>query len=756
MNRRRISSRLRIQFLALLMLAGMGSLGLRLWWIQVAHGTEWTAQLRGSSQATVRIPSVRGEIKDHNGVTMVQNRGSYEVDFYLPEMVKGYRDRFGSPPLTEYRAIINGMPKDQKEPDIIKIVNNGIIPRLNDLDLARDYNAARLQRHYRNDTEVPFSYVKDIDFPTLAKFSEHDVGLPGVDIAIKPVRSYIYGALAAHLLGYVGMPDDIDKDEARKFTFYQEDVEGKSNIEKTIDEYLRGRPGVRYLRRNAKGVIDGILHEDPPQQGANVYLTIDARIQAITEEALRAVARAGAVVVDPNNGNVLAMASVPSFDPNTFIPSIKAKDWKALQKDETDPLVNRAISALPPGSTFKLIIALAGLRGTKNLAGAKYNCGGGVSYGDHFFRCWVAEKHYTHGTLGLADAIKVSCDSFFYQYGNAAGIQSIDHIGKILGIGEESGLQLSGEQSGNMPGPEWMQIHHPQERWSQAQTANVSIGQGYTLVSPLQLAMAYAAIANGGACYYPRLVDRALNQDGSPVLDENGKTVVPPPHVRSDLRDELSRADIDLVRKGLWKVVNEDGGTGGRARLKDVQVAGKTGTAQATDRGREENVAWFVCFAPFDHPKYVVAVMVQGASGHGGEVAGPIATRILERALAQDEGKFDMQVAWLAPAHKANPLQLIKAVTFHDTGGNLGGDDEETADQSQTATAQMASSDAAPDVEPEADSQGKVRRRTTASGARAIAVATPAPRNFFERLFGIRRQPAAAPTPTPSRRRGPR
>ena len=135
---------------------------------------------------------------------------------------------------------------------------------------------------------------------------------------------------------------------------------------------------------------------------------------------------------------------------------------------------------------------------------------GGVSYGDHFFRCWVAEKHYTHGTIGLADAIKVSCDSFFYQYGNAAGIQSIDAVGKMLGIGEESGLHLSGEQTGNMPGPEWMQIHHPRERWSSAQTANVSIGQGYTLVSPLQLAMAYAAAANGGTCYYPRLIDKVL------------------------------------------------------------------------------------------------------------------------------------------------------------------------------------------------------------------------------------------------------
>jgi penicillin-binding protein 2 len=745
MNRRPLSPRLRIQFLGVLMLLGMGALGLRLWWIQVAHGAEWTAHIRGSSQATVRIPSVRGEIRDRNGLTLVQNRASYEVDFYLPEMVKGYRERFGSPPLSEHRAIINGMPKDMKEPDIIRIVNDGVVPRLNDLDLARDYNAGQLQRHYRNETEVPYSYIKDIDFPTMAKFSEHDVGLPGVDIAIKPVRSYVYGALAAHLLGYVGPPDDTNKEEARKYTFYQGDVEGKSNVEKAMDDYLRGQPGVRYLRRNAKGVIDGVLREDPPKQGANVLLTIDARIQAIADEALRAVSRAGAVVVDPNNGNILAMASVPSFDPNAFIPSIKAKDWQALRKDEGDPLVNRAMSALPPGSTFKLITSFAGLR--KNLANAKYNCGGGVSYGDHFFRCWVAEKHYTHGTIGLADAIKVSCDSFFYQYGNAAGIQSIDAVGKMLGIGEESGLQLSGEQTGNMPGPEWMQIHHPQERWSSAQTANVSIGQGYTLVSPLQLAMAYATAANGGTCYYPRLVDKVLNQDGSPVLDEHGKPAVSQtPRVRSDLRREVSPQDIDLVRKGLWKVVNEDGGTGGRARLKDVVVAGKTGTAQATDRGHEENVAWFTCFAPFDHPKYVVAVMVQGASGHGGEVAGPIATRILERALAQDEGKFDMQVAWLAPAHRANPLQLIKAVSY--AGGNLGSEDEEGADTSQSADVQMASDNASPDVEPEADAQGKVAKRARA--ARAVPVAQPQRQpNFFERLFGARRQPAPQPAPAP-------
>ena len=754
MNRRRLHSRLRIQFLGLLMLMAMCALGLKLWWIQVAHGAEWTAQLRGSSQATVRIPSVRGEIKDRNGLTLVQNRASYEVDFYLPEMVKGYRERFGPPPLTEYRAIISGMPKDQKEPDIIKIVNDGVIPRLNDLDLARDYNASKLQRHYRNDIEVPFSYIKDIDFPTMAKFSEHDVGLPGVDIAIKPVRSYVYGALAAHVLGYVGAPDDIDKEDAKKFTFYQGDMEGKSNVEKAVDEYLRGKPGVRYLRRNAKGAIDGVLREDPPKQGANVYLTIDARIQAIAEEALRAVGRGAAVVVDPNNGDILAMASVPSFDPNTFVPSIKAKDWEVLQKDESNPLVNRAVSAFPPGSTFKLITSLAGLR--RGLAKTKFTCYGGVSYGDHYFQCWGSGKGYTHGTLTLADAIKVSCNAFFYQYGNAAGIDSINRVGDLLGLGKPSGLNLTGEQAGVLPGPDWMRIHYPQERWSQAYTANVSIGQGYDLCTPLQMAMAYSTIANRGTSYYPRLVKKVLNQDGTPVLDENGKIAVPEePKVHADFRSEISPEDMELERRGFWKVVNESGGTGGRAHLSNVQVAGKTGTAQAKYHGREDTIAWFVCWAPFDQPKYTVAVMVQGGE-HGGSVAGPVASRIMERSLALDEGKFDMQVAWLAPARKANPFQMLKDVGYRDSALSLGGEDEENANASQTADAQMAGAGAAPDVEPEADSQGQVRRRGAVPVARAVPAATPRPRNFFQRLFGPRRQPTPPPQPPPTRRRGAR
>jgi penicillin-binding protein 2 len=746
MNQKRFSARWRLQFLALIFLVGLAALIGRLWFVQVAHGPEWTAKIRNSSEATVRIPSVRGEIRDRNGTTLVQNRASYEVDFYLPEMVKGYRERVGPPPLTEYRTTINGMPKDLKEPDIVKIVNTGIVPRLDDLDLARDYNSLQLQRHYRTNTEVPYSYLKDIDFETMAKFSEHDVGLPGVDITIKPVRSYVYGALASHLLGYVGPPDDTNKEEAKKFTFYQADVEGKSNVEKAMDEYLKGKPGVRYMRRNAKGQIDGVLREVPPTAGANVNLTIDARIQMIAEEALRAVGRGAAVVIDPNNGNILAMASVPSFDPNAFIPSIKAKDWEALRKDEANPMVNRAVSAFPPGSTFKLVTTLAGLR--KGLATKTFNCGGGISYGDHFFHCWIGEKGGNHGTLGVSDAIKVSCNSFFYQFGNAAGIDAIDETGDSLGLGKTSGIEITTESPGVLPGPDWMRIHYPRERWSQAYTANVSIGQGYDLVTPLQLAMVYATVANGGMSYYPKLVQSVTSMvDGKPILNEKGEPVVnPAPRIHHDLRFDFPAQQIQLARRGLWKVVNEDGGTGGRARLSGVQVAGKTGTAQAMTEGKKDTIAWFVCFAPYDNPKYTIAVMVQGGE-HGGSVAAPIATRILERTLAMDQGTFQQQVAWIAPARKSNPFQMIPAVEFKDSGPKLVASDEENLDGSSNSD--MANSTADPSVEPEADAAGKVKK-----APRPVVVATPPPRklSFFERLFGVRPKPAPAPTPPPKQR----
>jgi len=288
----------------------------------------------------------------------------------------------------------------------------------------------------------------------------------------------------------------------------------------------------------------------------------------------------------------------------------------------------------------------------------------------------------------------------------------------------------------------------------------VPIGQGYDLVTPLQLAMVYATVANGGISYYPRLVQNVVGQDGRPLLNEQGKPVLSTgPKVRDDLRNDFTPDQIELVRRGLWKVVNEDGGTGGKARLSGIQVAGKTGTAQAMTGGKKDTIAWFACFAPYDNPRYTIAVMVQGGE-HGGSVAAPVATRILQRTLAMEEGNFTQQVAWLAPARKANPFQMIAAVDYKDAGPNVGGTDEENPDASQNAeNAQMAPTGADPDVEPEADARGKIPQRPVRVARAVPVVQAPPPRkpNFFERLFGVKRPPPQ-PTPPPRsvRRPGPR
>jgi penicillin-binding protein 2 len=552
-----------------------------------------------------------------------------------------------------------------------------------------------------------------------------------------------------------------------KYSFYQPDVEGKSQIEQSMDKYLRGEPGTRILQRSVKGVIESEVRMDPPKPGNNVILTLDARIQYIAEQALRhpQLGRAAAVVVDPNNGDILAMASVPSFDTNIFIPSITEEDWKQLHDDEAVPLVSRAVSGFPPGSTFKIITALGGLR-TKH-GGDHYNCPGGITYGDHYFKCWIAEKHGQHGELGLADALKVSCDCFFYQYGNAAGIDSIGKIGKILGIGEHYDIGLGDEKDGVMPGPDWMKNKYPQLKWTSAHTANVSIGQGYVLASPLQMAMSYAAVANGGIAYEPRLVRTVVAPGTKPLLDEKGNATWTPlvedgqpvwpdqPKIRGDLRTEVSPEQIEIVRHGLWEVVNQDGGPGGsgtgkKARLKGITVAGKTGSAQATDRGKKDTIAWFCCFAPYDHPRYAICTMVQGGH-HGGSVAAPIAAHILEQALAMDQGNLKVEVASLAPARKKNPFEGIETLADYKGGAVTLNPEEESADAHDPSDAKvdMKSGDARPDIRAAADARGKVAQKPPKPQATAAAD----PRNFFQRLFGVKPAPPRAVPVAPARPR---
>jgi penicillin-binding protein 2 len=764
MARRQARVELRIHFLGLLIASALALLVARLWWLQVARGSFYAAKIGNSSEVTVRIPSVRGEIRDRNGLPLVQNRASYEIDFYLPEMVRDFRARTNEPPpMITYRGTEHGMPKDKREADIVRIVNQEVVPRLAELDLAKSYNAKRLAMHYRNNFEVPFTYIEDIDFETLAKFSEHDVGLGGVKIDVRPVRQYLYGALAAHLLGYVGMPNEPDREEVKKFDFYQPDIEGKSQVEQAMDSYLKGTPGVRVMQRNIKGKITGELRTEPPKPGNNVYLTIDARIQFIAERALRAVGRGAAVVVDPNTGDILAMASVPSYDPNVFIPSISLKDWKAINDDDTDPLTNRAIGSYAPGSTYKTVTGLAGLR--KGLTqSSRFTCSGGVTYGNKFMACWVLQRHMApHGTIDLTDALKYSCNAFFYQWGNAAGIQQIDAVGDALGLGQKTNVPLTGEDGGILPGPEWLRLNNPNERWSNGQTANVSIGQGAVQASPLQMAMVTATIANRGISYQPRLIDRVLDANGNPVTATEGKPpIVPPATVRADLHEAgISNEQIEMIRRGMWKVVNEPGGTGKRAQVKNVEVAGKTGTAQFWRGGVQDNHTWFICFAPYDKPKYAIAVFVQGAKSGGG-VSAPIAQKILDESLALDRG-YDPGLVKLEPAKGS--FAFIEQVNYESAvPENMGAPapaanaDQETAEHTEMPpkppgdSVKKSQVGVTPDIRPEADDQGRIIPR-------AKPVRRERRPNVFQKFFRSKeKEPArtAKPTPTPQKKRGPR
>jgi penicillin-binding protein 2 len=710
------SDKFRIAVLASIVLAAMLLLTGKLWYVQVARGEEYTARIRNSSQVSVRLPAVRGEILDRHGIPLARNRASLAVEFYLPEMVRDYRTRYGKVPMRNYRTTVRGMMTEKSEPDIVKIINEAVMPRLTQLGLARDYNANQLRLHFRNDTEVPYTYIEELDFETMARFAEHDVGLTGVNITTRPVRRYVYGALGSHLLGYVGTPSEIDKEEARRFNFYQPDTEGKAQIELALDTDLKGTAGARIMQRNAKGQIDGEIGRQAPIAGNSVQLTIDARIQYIAEKALRAVGRAAAVVTDPRTGDILAMASVPSYDPNSFIPAISSAGWAELTGDATDPLINRALSAYAPGSTYKIPIALAGLRA--GLDERRLNCSGGVRYGDKLMACWIASKNGAHGTLDLQSAIRVSCNAFFYQYGNAAGIDQIVAVGHLLGLGEKSGLPLSAEAPGILPGPDWMRVNRPRERWSSGQTANVAIGQGYVLASPLQIAMLTATVANGGTSYFPRLVDKIVAADGSVVRQE-------PVKVRANLHEQgLTMEQIEKVRRGMWDVVNRGGGTAPGARITGYEVAGKTGTAQFWRGGIKDNHTWFIAFAPYDEPRYAVSVIVQGAQSGGG-VAAPIASKILSDVFKMEEGT-KVDITSLDPAKGS--FQFVSSVDFGRPVPAALAD----APPGEFAASEGAPATAPPTVRPAADVEGSVEQKKP---------------NIFQRIFGAGKKKEKKPSP---------
>jgi len=618
--------RFRLYFVAVLVMAGFALLAYRLYHIQVTEYANWAARVPGSKFESVRIPGIRGEIRDRNGLALVDSTPTYELQFDLREIVSSYlKSHKKLPEYTWERFDSYGQKEIKTETDIIAVVEATVFPGLQDQGLLADYSTSAMRVHYRSTRGVvPFTFRRDLSFKEFARFAENNIGIPGVTVTRAGRRRYLYDSLACHILGYMNLadPDQVPAERKQGFNYYVGDDYGVMGVEKTMDHYLQGKPGKLILERDEKNKFVGEVSRTDPEPGSDVYLTIDARIQMVVEQSLRKVGRGAAVVIDPRNGDVLAIASVPSFNPNVFIPEVRIDDWKRYTEDPTSPMFSRAINPYSPGSTGKIPVALAGcLSGSCDRS---FTCGGGAQYGNKFMKCWSSG----HGTLDLSSAIKVSCNGFFYRYANHTGIRNIQTMTSLLGLGRTTGIEVTGENPGNIPNPEWLRMQGL--LWSDAFTALVSIGQGATEASPLQMASVTASVASGGKVYQPRLVRKVVDKDSTVVKDDK-------PILRHDLTLEgLKPEHIELVKHGMWRVVNEAGGTAGRAKSDLTTLSGKTGTAQTANPQQPTN-AWFIAFAPYDNPELAICVFVENGNSGGG-AASPIAKNIVDNVMAMQKG----------------------------------------------------------------------------------------------------------------------
>ena len=675
------SHRFRLYLLALFILGGFGVLIYRLWGLQINRQDEFIAKLPETDKALQRIPGPRGRIFDRNGIPLADNKANLEIGLNLAEVERYWNEENNKKPKEERQELPKFSWAAARDPDtdIVRILNQTIFPRLDALSLyvqPTEKMIDDIRIWYReNRGIIPYPYQKALDranpedYRRFAAYAEYANELPGITLRDRSTRIYPLHALAAHVLGYVKAAgrERPPGDEAKQWQFFENDDTGIAGVEKSLDADLRGKPGRRVFLKNEHGrLADEIVEErEEPMPGNDVYLTIDARIQTIAENALReaihnesggtGVGRGAISVVDPNTGEILAMASVPSYDPNIFIPSIRQADWDALHEknDATVPLLSRSLSAYPPGSTFKIVTAIAASmegKGSKS-----YNCSGSVVYGSRAFPCWKLNGNpVSHGSLNLAEAIKRSCNCYFYQCGNAATIDRVEQVGKMFGIGARLPIQLDYSASENrMPGRKWWELQN-KGPWTSAKTANISIGQGEVEATPLEMSLVSAAVAANGKCWQPTLVHHQVkhsrNKSGEPVkLSSEFK-----PKLRFDLLnmgpDSAKEKDLANIREGMWKVVNDKAGGTGRAAMSDYIIAGKTGTAQkwrvdpTTGKTVDDHHTWFVAFAPYDHPKVAVCVMIPNGKSGGGTAA-PVAKRVIDRSLGLADGKYQQTIA---------------------------------------------------------------------------------------------------------------
>lgn len=473
----------------------------------------------------------------------------------------------------------------------------------------------------------PVTVEERLKWPQVVALETHQLELPGVSLQVNPRRHYIYGALAAHLLGYVG--EVTVRDLNRLPDYRMGDEIGKFGLERTWEPSLRGESGGQEIEVDSVGRRLQTLREIPERPGNSVMMTIDLDLQRAAEDAVGN--RAGALVaIDPNTGYILAMASHPTFDPNAFAGGITPAVWRALTTDPEHPLSNRVIQGVyPPGSTFKIVDSIAGLEDHTLTPETSYNCAGGIYFGGREYRCW---RKQGHGSIAVRRAIVESCDVFFYNVGQHLGIDRLAAWAHALGLGKKSGIDLDNERSGVIPSTQWKERRFG-ERWYPAETLSAAIGQGYVGATPLQLANMTAAVANGGTLYKPQFVKEIDALDGTAVK-------VFPPVIQSTVR--IDPEVLDLVRAGMAGVVNQPDGTAHGARMDNVIVAGKTGTAQVVKEAQGERTketalperyrdhGWFIAFAPLDHPRIAVACVIEHA-GHGGSTAAPAVKAVLQK-----------------------------------------------------------------------------------------------------------------------------
>lgn len=481
-------------------------------------------------------------------------------------------------------------------------------------------DAASLRDKIRKERKVSFLPIRlrrNVEKRSVAFVSEHLDRLPGVQVESEPLRRYPLGLMASHLLGYVGEISDKELLDPVYSNYLSGDLIGRMGIERGYEKLLRGVDGKRFVEVNAlgrKGEFLGEKHPILPTRGTDLTLTIDLDVQRAAEEAFEPGARGAVVALDPRNGDVLALASKPNYDPNEFSMGITQERWSELSSGGNYPLFNRAIqAAYPPGSTIKPFTALAGLENGVMTPGTFFaqSCTGEFRFGTRLFGCW---KHEGHGSLSMHNAIVRSCDVYFYQLGIRIGLERLSAFMSKLTLSDKTGIDLPQERRGLYPDPAWYDKRFGAGRWSRGIILNLAIGQGEVILTPVKLAQIAAFIANGGTLWKPHLIRSVGSAAAAASGDSIGQYVA------------LDARSLAAVRSAMASVVSDPQGTGGQARLDSISVAGKTGTAQ-NPHGKDH--ALFICFAPVDAPRIAVAVLVENA-GHGSTAAAPIARKVLQ------------------------------------------------------------------------------------------------------------------------------